>query len=59
MSERPDVAQVLNNPEWLKSGWEIRVEITLPKGPHTVSAYAYDTMEAPTKFPEEKVFEVR
>lgn len=57
--ERSDVAKHFNDPKWLKSGWQIKAKISLSKGQHTASAYAYDSMEAPTKLPEEKAFVIQ
>jgi hypothetical protein len=50
--ERPDVGTFFKNPNWVKSGWEIRAKIPLNKAKHTLYAVVYDKMEAFTKYPE-------
>jgi hypothetical protein len=57
--ERPDVAKHFNTPKWSKSGWQMKAKIPLSKEQHTVSAYAYDSMEVPVKFSEEVAFVVQ
>jgi hypothetical protein len=47
--ERPDVGTFFKNPNWIKSGWEIKAKLPLTKGKHTIFAVAYDKMEALTK----------
>jgi hypothetical protein len=44
--ERPDVVNVFSNDRWLKSGWQLSVEIPLDKGTHSSMALSYDSKEA-------------
>jgi hypothetical protein len=50
--QRPDVANYSKNPNWLLSGWELRMEISLAKGTHRAFAVSFDKMEGFTKLDE-------
>jgi hypothetical protein len=47
--DRPGVAEVMKNPKWGKSGWEIAIKKELNKGSHTAYAVALDKKGATEK----------
>jgi len=52
--DRQDVASFFKNPDWNKSGWEVKSKLALPKGKHILSVVVYDKMEAVTKLTDKE-----